>query len=125
MFLGKQPSKEDSPREPARSASRWARGVWTLLLTAVLVGGVWLILSIPVEPWDSGNPRNARTPEERARAETTRAEMRYLAKRRRFWVEQVEAGEISFEEAGCGYRGGEWSFERNRCEDILTGEQRR
>ena len=116
MLLGKQPSKGDSPREPARSPSQWARGVWALLLTAVLVGGVWLALSIPVEPWDSGNPRNGGTPEELARAETTRAEMRYLAKRRRYWVEQVEAGEISFEEAGCGYRGGEWNAANETCD---------
>lgn len=62
------------------------------------------------------NPRTPRTAAEKQQAKEQLEYNRYMARRKRFWLEQVESGEASFEEAGCGYRGGEWDLNTEKCD---------
>lgn len=101
-------------RKPATPADR--RGIWKALSLAIPLAVtaelVFLGATYPARPPSSGNPRDPKTWEMKSKRDSIIA---HDLQRRQFWIGRVEAGEASFEEAGCGYRRGEWQDESQQC----------
>ena len=96
-----------------RSPMAWLKFV---ALCSVVVIGPGLLLSNVLRPSESSNPRRNLTPAEEERQSEAIAEAEYYRKQQRHWIEQVEAGEISFSEAACEFdRGGEWDSDKEIC----------
>jgi hypothetical protein len=83
---------------------------------AIFCGLVWITLSLVITPYDSGNPRVPRTPEQKAEPEAERRDLAQYRERKRYWIEQIKAGGASFSQAACELeQRGEWDAEANRC----------
>lgn len=96
-----------------RSPLAWAK---FLGLCAVIVVGPGFLITALLQPSESGNPRRNPSPAEEVRQAEVRAEAQYYRRQQRYWIDRVEAGEISFSEAACEFeRGGEWDSERELC----------
>lgn len=79
----------------------------------------YLAFGFHADPPPSANPLRPKTWQEAERQVSVASEER---SQRKFWIEQVETGAMSFEEAGCGYRGGEWVSRANHCNTEPFGQ---
>ena len=96
-----------------RSPMAWVKFVG---LCTIIVIGPGLLLSNLLGPSKSSNPLRNLTPAEEAQQAEAKAEAEYYRKQQRHWIEQVEAGEISFSEAACEFDiGGEWDSSSEEC----------
>lgn len=86
------------------------RVAWVTLPLALLG---YLAFGFHMNPPVSDNPMRPKTWQEAKRQDKVAEEERA---QRKFWIEQIESGGMSFEEAGCGYRGGEWQYNANHCD---------
>ena len=79
--------------------SLW-KGVWIIAPWVAVGGSLYLVFGYHADPPQIGNPMRPKTWQEAGRQDRAAGEERA---QRRFWIEQVESGGMSFEEAGCGY----------------------
>lgn len=97
--------------------SLW-KGVWIIAPWVAVGGSLYLVFGYHADPPQTGNPMRPKTWQEAERQDRAAGEERA---QRRFWIEQVESGGMSFEEAGCGYRGGDWNFQARLCDTGPVG----
>ena len=94
------------------------KAAWKAAPWAIAAGVFYLIFGYHFDPPQTGNPMRPKTWQEAERQDKAAGEERA---QRKFWIEQVESGGISFEEAGCGYRGGDWNVQVRTCDTGPVG----
>ena len=97
--------------------SLW-KGVWIIAPWVAVAGSLYLVFGYHADPPQTGNPMRPKTWQEAERQNQAAGEERA---QRKFWIEQVETGGMSFEEAGCSYRGGDWNFQAQTCDTGPVG----